>query len=127
MKNLLSIIFLLFSVSLGYAHEMTPTYPKPTPSYIKDIFEVKMNLYNAREDVQYYEINVFDDQWNPVPFAANKRIVKLPFKQRMSFSVYLRKSDINRATYICTLSRLRKEDVNQSAIASRICSKIKRD
>lgn len=128
MKKLLFVILSLFSsASVGVAHEMTPTYPTLEPSYMDGVYQISMNLFNAREEVEYYEIGVYDDEWNPIPFAATNRIIHVPYHSRATFDVYLRKADKDKVTYICTLSRLKKEDVDQSAIASRICSKIKRD
>lgn len=123
----LFVIISMFVANVGYAHEMTPTYPTLKPSYIDGVYYVQMNLFNAREDVEYYEIGVFDDEWNPLPFAATEKIIHVKYHEKAVFDIYFRKTDVDRLTYICTLSKLKKDDITQSPIASRICSKIKRD
>ena len=42
------------------AHELTPTYPTASPSYIDGISKVTLTMFNRREDVKYYKVDVFD-------------------------------------------------------------------
>lgn len=84
-----------------------------------------MEMFNKREEVEYYEIGVFDEEWNPIPFVTKYEILKIRYLGHVTFDVYIRKQDVSRATYICSISKLRKEDKIRTAIASRICSKFK--
>ena len=118
------IMFLLVSFP-ALAHEMTPTYPKLSPSHLDNVYKTTMEMFNKRDDVEYYEIGVFDEDFNPIPFVTAYEIIKLRYLGHVTFDVYIRKSDVSRATYICSISKLRKEDKPKTAIASRICSKFK--
>jgi len=48
------------------AHQWIPTYPRLEPSYVEGILKVRMELFNTRKDVKYYEILVYDNEFNPV-------------------------------------------------------------
>lgn len=108
------------------AHEMVPTYPKWEPAYIDGLTKTTMTVFNKRTDVEYYEIGVFDGEWNPIQFVSNYQIFKVPYLSAVTFDVYVRKQDADRAVYICSRSKLQKEDLTRTAISSRICSKIKK-
>lgn len=118
------IMFLLVSFP-ALAHEMTPTYPTLTPSHLDNVYKTTMEMFNKREEVEYYEIGVFDEEWNPIPFVTKYEILKIRYLGHVTFDVYIRKQDVSRATYICSISKLRKEDKTRTAIASKICSKFK--
>jgi len=107
------------------AHEMTPTYPKLMPSHLDNVYKVTMEMFNKREDVEFYEIGVFDKDWNPIPFVSSYNIIRLRYLGHVSFDVYIRKDDVSRAEYICSKSKLRKDNKTRAAINSRICSKFK--
>lgn len=111
--------------SEAVAHEMVPTYPKMEPSYLDGLYVTTMKMFNKRADVEYYEIGVFDKDFNPVPFVSSYSILKVEYLGHVTFDVYIRKSDVDRATYICSRSKLRKEDTVRTAVSSRICSKIR--
>lgn len=119
----LLVPFLLSASAI--AHEMVPTYPKLKPSHIDGVVVTTMKMFNKREDVEYYEIGVFDKDFNTVPFVTSYNVIKLPYLGHVTFDVYIRKSDESKATYICSRSKLRKEDSARTAVSSRICSKIK--
>lgn len=119
---ILSLVF--YSVGLK-AHEWTPTYPELTQSYVESVLVTEMELWNGRPDVEYYQINVWDSDWNPVPFAVAQRIIRVKYLSRASVNVYVRKSDSEKVTYICSKSKLVKDSGTKALIASRICSKIK--
>lgn len=85
-----------------------------------------MTLFNKRAEVEYYEIGVFTSEWEPVPFVSNYKVFKIPYLSTVTFDVYIRDEDKNRATYICSQSKLRKEQVTRTAVSSRICSKVGR-
>lgn len=111
----------------AYAHEMTPTYPRLTYSHLDGIVKTSMSMFNKRQDVQHYEIKVFDKDFNPIPFATSHNIIKLQYLSKVNFDVYIRKNDASKATYICSLSKLEKDNTARTAVSSRICSKIKNE
>jgi len=115
--------------SAVFAHEMTPTYPKLEPSHLDGVVKTTMEMFNKRQDVEYYEIGVFDKDFNPVPFVTSYNIIKLSYLGHVTFDVYIRKADKDRAVYICSKSKLRKDDNGsvRTAVSSKICSKIKAD
>lgn len=73
----------------------------------------------------YYEISVFDGQWNPIPFAATDKIVEVKYLQRKFIDIYIREKDKSRAVYICSKSKLPPDGAMITMVSSRICSKIK--
>lgn len=107
------------------AHEMVPAYPTMKPSYITGVSVTNMKIFNRRDDVRYYEIGVFTSEWEPIPFASEEKIIKLEYLGKKTFEVYIRNSDLDNATYICTLSKLEKDNVRTTGVSSKICSKIK--
>lgn len=107
------------------AHEMVPAYPTMNPSYITGVSVTNMKIFNRRDDVRYYEIGVFTSEWEPIPFASEEKIIKLEYLGKKTFEVYIRNSDLDDATYICTLSKLEKDNVRTTGVSSKICSKIK--
>jgi hypothetical protein len=111
--------------SSAAAHELTPTYPELVPSYIDGVSVTKMNMWNRRNDVSYYEIGVYDVDFNPLPFAAPERIFYIGYLERKTLEIYIRDSDIERVEYICTSSKQLKEDVKSTGIKSMICSRVK--
>jgi len=116
----------VFCTSLQ-AHEMTPTYPKLVSSYIEGVSVAKMKLFNRRDDVEYYEIGVFTEDWKSIPFASTSKVVRVKHNKRKLFEVYIRSRDIPKAVYICTESKVFKSTEQVTLISSRICSKIKQD
>ena len=116
-------LILLFVSGSAMAHELTPTYPELQPSYMNDVFEVKLKMWNARVDVEYYKIEVTDEDWNDVPFITNEKVFKLDYLDRREISIFL-PSDTS-ARYICTRSMLKKGNAQKSIISSKVCSKIK--
>jgi hypothetical protein len=127
MKKIIFTITLLLFFTKAFAHDMVPTYPELRPSYLEGVLVTDLELFNKRNDVDYYEITVFDEYWNTVPFVTSYKILKLSYLERVKFSVYIRSKDKNRATYICTKSRIRGESGPSTVISSMICSKIKKD
>ena len=59
------------------AHELTPTYPELRSSYIPGVLTTKLKMWNARMDVDYYKIEVTDENWNAVPFITTEEIFLL--------------------------------------------------
>ena len=107
------------------AHDMTPTYPKWKSAYVEGVIKTEMELLNKRKDVEYYEIGIFDENWKPIPFVTSYKIIKLPYTSKVKFDVFINESDRSRAEYICSQSKLRKEDKVRTAVSSRICSRFK--
>ena len=118
------MLLVLFPLAVN-AHEMTPTYPKLTPSHLDNVYKTTMEMFNKREDVEYYEIGVFDKDMNPIPFVTSYTILQIRYLGHVQFDIYIRKSDVSRAEYVCSISKLRKEDTTTTKITSKICSKFK--
>lgn len=125
MKLLIAMIMLVMSSSVAQAHEMTPTYPKLRPSHLDNVYVTTMEMFNKRDDVEFYEIGVFDKDFNPIPFVTSYKVLNIKYLGHVSFDVYIRKDDVSEAEYICSKSKLRKEDTKRTAVNSRICSRIK--
>lgn len=121
------ILLLLCTCGPAMAHEFTPTYPKMRPSYVSGLVSTEMSLFNARQDVEWYTVGVYDKQWGLVPYAtnANDNLFRVKHLERKKIKVYLREQDLERAVYICTKSKLIVTGSSKTAVASRICSKIK--
>ena len=120
------LFVLLTATSVVRSHEMVPTYPVLQPAFVSGLQKLNMTLFNKRAEVEYYEIGVFTSEWEPVPFVSNYKVFKIPYLSTVTFDVYIRDEDKNRATYICSQSKLRKEQVTRTAVSSRICSKVGR-
>lgn len=107
------------------AHQFSPTYPLLEPSYVDGVLETKMTLFNKRNDVEYYELGVFDSSWNPIPFIAENKIIHVKYLETKNITIYIRQVDSKKITYICTRSKILSVAGTQSLVSSRICSKIK--
>ena len=76
----IAALFLAGKVS---AHEMTPTYPPLVPSYVDGLVSAKMTMFNARQDVEYFEVGVFDAEWKPhLDWFAQRQSRTTPKTQR---------------------------------------------
>lgn len=117
-------VVVLFAYS-ATAHEMTPTYPILLPSHVEGLHKTNLELFNRRSDVEYYEIGVFDKDFKSVPFATAYKIIKVNYLSRVHVDVYIREDDIDKALYVCSQSKLRKDSKTKTAVSSRICSKFK--
>jgi hypothetical protein len=122
-------LYLIFVLCLfGFkssAHEMTPAYPVLDSSYINGVVVAKMKLFNRREDVEYYQIDVFTEDWKPISFATTNRLLKVGYNKNKLFEVYIRFADVKKTKYICTTSKLIKKKYQEALVSSMICSKIK--
>ena len=86
----------------------------------------KMQLFNNRQDVDWFEFSVFDKDFEQIPHSViNGKIQNVNYLQRKTIEVYIRSKDIDRATYICSRSKNISNSNSATFIASRICSKIK--
>lgn len=116
---------LMATCSEAFAHEMTPTYPKLRPSHLDNVYVTTMEMFNKRNDVEYYEIGVFDKDMKPIPFVSKYTVINLSYLAHVQFDVYIRKQDVGIATYICSTSKIRKDAKTRAAVSSKICSKFK--
>jgi hypothetical protein len=124
MKKFLSLMLVAFCGPV-WGHEMSPTYLQFEPSYIDNVLKTSIEVFNRREDVSYYEIEVYDKDRNPISFVTDAKVVNIEYLERKSIDVYIRQSDKDRVVYVCTLSRFIKEDITKTNVSSRICSKVK--
>lgn len=116
---------LMLSGGFVYAHQFTPTYPKFEISFVEGVYQTKMELFNKRKEIEYYELGVFDADWNSLPFASENKIIRINYLETKKINVYVRKEDLKKVVYICTESKIRKQDLQATSISSKICSKIK--
>lgn len=124
MRYLLSLLIVLSESAM--AHEWTPTYPIFNTSSVEGINVSTMKLFNARDDVEYFEIGVFDEDWNGVPFAViGDNIIRVRHQEIEYIDVYIRSRDMKDAVYVCSKSKPLAEDTTRPMLFSRICSKIK--
>ena len=107
------------------AHDMTPTYPEWKMSFIPSAKMTTMQLFNKRQDVQWYQIGVFDEDWNQLPFVTRYKILRVKYLSRVKFDVYISSEHSDEAEYICSTSKLRGEDNFKPIVESRICSRFK--
>lgn len=124
MKKFLVIALAAFC-GPAMAHEMSPTYVEFGPSYVDNVLKTDIEIFNRREDVNYYQIEVYDKDWKSISFVADTKIVNLKYLEKKTIDVYIKSNDKDRAVYVCTLSRFIKEDVTKTNVSSRICSKVK--
>jgi hypothetical protein len=118
------ILLLLLCGSVG-AHQMTPTYPELGLTHIEGVKKTRMEIFNSRSDVEYYEIGVFDINWKPVPFVSQYRVMQISYLNRVKFDVYLTEADSLGAEYICSISKIRGDQNKQAMLATKICSRFR--
>ena len=118
------ILWLLLCGSVA-AHDMTPTYPKWKMSFIPSAKMTTMQVFNKRNDVEWYQIGVFDKDWQPIPFVTRYKILNIKYLQRVKFDVYVNEENAKVAEYICSTSKLRGNDDFKPIVESKICSRFK--
>ena len=122
------LLFLLVLLS-GYAssHSLTPTYPSLDLSYVPGVYKADLELFNARKDISYYEVSVFDADWNAITASIlPEKIMNVPYSTSKKITVYIPAALKGKAVYICTKSKTLYTPVTQvTVILSKICSKIK--
>ena len=89
------------------------------------VYVTTLTLFNRRNDVQYYEIGVFDGDWNPLDFATIEKIIQVNYQTKKTFDIYIKKTKRVEPVYICTISKLIKSSETATMISSKVCSKIK--
>ena len=118
------ILWLLLCGSVT-AHDMTPTYPEWKMSFIPSAKMTTMQVFNKRQDVQWYQVGVFDKEWNQLPFVSRYKILRVKYLSRVKFDVYISDEHLDKAEYICSTSKLRGNDNFKPIVESRICSRFK--
>lgn len=119
-------VFILLMGIGGYAnaHQFLPTYPTFDVSFIEGVLQTKMQLFNKRKEIEYFELSVYDADWKSLSFASESKIVKIQYLQTKDITIYIKKQDLKRIKYICSESKIEKDDVQRTIVSSRICSKI---
>ncbi len=125
-KHIKAAALILFCAAAANAHEMTPTYPKLVSAYVSDVVTTKMHIWNRRRDVSYYEIFVFDKDFNEIKFASQDKVIKLDYLEHRDFEIYIRERDEIKVEYICTTSKHLKQSGKGTNVKSTICSRIER-
>ena len=124
MRSSVALCLLLFNYAV-HSHEQTPTYLKWTVSGVSEVKKTQIRLWNSRPDIEYYEIGVFDGDWQPIPFVTAYKILPVKYLQEVKVDIYIKKSNIEEARYVCSLSKLRSNNESQTLLVTRICSKFK--
>ena len=120
-----SVILWVLLCSSVAAHDMTPTYPEWKMSFIPSAKMTTMQVFNKRSDVQWYQIGVFDKDWQPIPFVTRYKIINIKYLKRVKFDVYVNAENAKQAEYICSTSKLRGNDDFKTIVESKICSRFK--
>jgi len=119
MRALLLLALLPFCNAV--AHEMTPTYPTFSDSFMAGISVTTLNIFNKRMDVSYYEIGVFDKEWVPIPFVSQYTVIPMAYLDTVSFDVYVSNLSLGSVEYICSVSQMQAG----TTVSSKICSRVK--
>lgn len=125
MKKIVASLILGLSCGPVMAHELTPSYPEFGPSFMDNISVTRMEIFNAREEVDFYAIDVYTEDWEPIPFSTRYRVIPVSHLERYNFEIYIRDKDLDKVEYICTTSRLMREGMQSQGISSRVCSRVK--
>ena len=115
----------LFIANSAAAHELTPTYPEFKQSYVDNVLVTQQKLWNRRQDVEYYEIDVYDKNWFNIKFASANKVIKVGYLEHQVIDIYIRETDLDNVEYICTTSKQLKQDVQSTGVKSMICSRVK--
>jgi hypothetical protein len=63
----------------AYGHQMVPSHPVLKPSHVSGVLKTELELFNKRKDVEYYELGVFDADWNPIPFVSAYKVAHVRY------------------------------------------------
>lgn len=124
-KQLLIGTLISLGVASASAHEMVPTYPEWERALYPNVLTTTVTIFNKRSDVEYYEIGVFDENFNPIFFVADYKVIQLKYLSSASIDIYIAKENEERVEYICSRSKIRKADETRTAVSSRICSRFR--
>ena len=122
-----AVIALLLLGEYASAHQFTPTYPVLEQAPMPGVKVLNMSIFNNREEIDWYSINVYDKDWNSLAFASTDKLINLNYLERKNIEVYVRTIDSNKVVYICSKSKTLASVKNPSIITSRICSKVKNE
>ena len=120
-----SVALLLLLCGSVAAHDMRPTYPNWGISHIADVKHTRMELFNKRSDVDWYEIGVFDINWKPLPFVTRYKVMQIDYLSNVKFDVYISEANSIAAEYICSISKVKSNEGNTPLVSSKICSRFK--
>jgi len=123
MKRLL--LTLLLVSGFTFAHEQVPTYPEWKRGIYPGVLTTTIEIFNKRSDVEFYEIGVFDKEWNPIYFVADYKVVQLKYLSSASIDIYITRENRDLVEYVCSRSKIRKGSDIRTAVSSRICSRFK--
>lgn len=124
-KGLVGFALLALSFQ-SISHEMVPTYPEWERGIYSGVLQTTVEIFNKRQDIEYYEIGVFDKDWQPVNFVADYKVIQLKYLSSASINIYISRENRDRAEYVCSRSKIRKDTDVRSVLSSRICSRFKR-
>ena len=116
-------LILSYFVGVAHAHQMSPTYPKWSDSYIDDISVSRVRVFNKRQDVEYYEIGVFDKDMKPIPFVTQYDLRGIKYHNYAEFTIFIKNEYKKDARYVCSTSML--PELKSTGVVSKICSKFK--
>ena len=119
------LMALLLVAGFAQAHEQVPTYPEWKTGLYPGVLVTTIEIFNKRNDVEYYEIGLFDEEWNPIFFVADYKVIRLRYLSSASIDVYIAKENRDRVEYVCSRSKIRKGDETRTAVSSRICSRFR--
>jgi hypothetical protein len=119
-----ALILLLGIAGYANAHQFLPTYPTFEYSFVEGVVQTKMQLFNKRKEVEYYELSVYDADWNALSFASESKIIRIQYLQTKDIMIYIKRENIKIVKYICSESKIEKNNVQTTVVSSRICSKI---
>ena len=126
MKQIMLLLVTLLSGQASLAHDFTPTYPKLETTHMAGVLKASMKLFNKRDDIRYYRVGVYDNDWNKIPFlVTGGKILNVEYLDTKRFDVYIQEKNRDRVTYVCTKSLTLQDGSTRSIMASRICSKVK--
>lgn len=108
------------------AHEMTPAHIKLNPAFVAGVSHAQFEIFNHRKDVEYYEIGVFDDKWEPIEFVSNYNLIQIGYLHRTKIDIYINDSDAKRAAFACSVSRFWTNESRATLVSSKICSKFEK-
>lgn len=123
---ILSVALCILSGHIS-AHQFTPTYPVLEQAPIPGVSVLNMSIFNNREEIDWYSINVYDKDWNSIAFASTDKLINLNYLERKNIEVYIRTKDSDKLFYVCSKSKTLASVKNPSIITSRICSKVKNE
>ena len=119
------ILICALAANIANAHQFMPTYPEFQTSHVGNVDMTNMQLFNKRADVSFYEISVFDKNWQLLPFASQSKIYNIKYLETKMIPIYIKQSDRKNVGYICSQTKIIQENLSKTIVNSRVCSKVK--